>query len=76
MPDATGNSDYWTIFDNFRLYYVDATGVENALSTAKVVSTKIFDVGGMQRTKLTRGINIVKKEMSDGTRVIEKIVVR
>ena len=75
MPDATGNSDYWTLFDNFRLFYIDASGVESAVNTGKVVSVKIFDVNGIQKSKLSKGLNIVKKVMSDGTTVVEKTIV-
>lgn len=76
MPDATGNSDYWTLFDNFRLYYIDASGVESPVNTGKTVAVKIYDVNGMQKSKLSKGLNIVKKVMSDGTTVVEKTMVK
>jgi hypothetical protein len=76
MPDATGNSDYWTLFDNFRLYYTDASGVESLVNNGKAVAVKIYDVNGMQKSKLSKGLNIVKKVMSDGTTVVEKTMVK
>jgi hypothetical protein len=77
MPNATGNSDYWTIFDNFRLILLDPSGVENTLNnTVKTVSTKVYDANGMQKSKLSKGLNIVKKVMSDGTTVVEKTIIK
>lgn len=77
MLNTGGNSDTWTLFDNFRLFYVDADGVTSALNTsANVMSAKIYDANGMQKSKLTKGLNIVKKVMSDGTTVVEKTVVK
>lgn len=60
----------WTIFDNFRLYYlgkdvpssIDAPAPATAVTAAP---TTIYSVSGSRLASMQRGINIVK--MSDGT---------
>lgn len=51
---------------------VDA--VEAAAAAATVKSVEIFDINGAQLPVAKKGVNIVKKTMSDGTIITEKIV--
>jgi len=75
------------MFDYARLYLVGAAegfnyvaaaesiaqGIENT-KTAKVRSIAVFDLNGRRVVKANKGINIVKKVMSDGTVKTQKVV--
>ena len=52
------------------------TGIEPAQAAAKVRAIEVYDLNGMRMTKATRGLNIVKKYMSDGSVRIQKVIVK
>jgi hypothetical protein len=69
----------WTIFDNFKLTYYgtnSTNGINNASQSTTVLKRSIYTVNGMATSKLTRGINIIKSQMSDGTVRITKVLVK
>lgn len=53
-----------------------STGIENIATSADVLSTKIYSADGMQVSKLQRGINIVVKTMTDGSKKTSKVVLK
>ena len=53
-----------------------STGIENIATSADVLSTKIYSADGVQVSKLQRGINIVVKTMSDGSKKTSKIIIK
>lgn len=53
-----------------------STGIENIATSADVLSTKIYSADGVQVSKLQRGINIVVKTMSDGSKKTNKIIIK
>lgn len=53
-----------------------STGIENIATSADVLSTKIYSADGMQVSKLQRGINIVVKTMTDGSKKTNKVVLK
>ncbi len=62
---ATGGTNYWTCFDNFRLYYYggwstdDVTPVEAIVADETDISTgKFYDLSGRQVSRPERGIYI------------------
>lgn len=53
-----------------------STGIENITTSADVLSTKIYSADGVQVSKLQKGINIVVKTMSDGSKKTSKIIIK
>ena len=53
-----------------------STGIENITTSADVLSTKIYSADGVQVSKLQKGINIVEKTMSDGSKKTSKIIIK
>lgn len=53
-----------------------STGIENIATSADVLSTKIYSADGVQVSKLQRGINIVVKTMTDGSKKTNKVVLK
>lgn len=53
-----------------------STGIENITTPADVLSTKIYSADGVQVSKLQKGINIVVKTMSDGSKKTSKIIIK
>ena len=53
-----------------------STGIENIATSADVLSTKIYSADGVQASKLQRGINIVVKTMTDGSKKTNKVVLK
>lgn len=53
-----------------------STGIENITTSAEVLSTKIYSADGVQVSKLQKGINIVEKTMSDGSKKTSKIIIK
>ena len=53
-----------------------STGIENIATSADVLSTKIYSADGVQVSKLQKGINIVVKTMSDGSKKTNKIIIK
>lgn len=74
--DATSGD--WTIVKNFKLYYlgVDPTGINEIVTDANAVATKIYNASGMQIGKLQKGINIIETVMKDGSKKVKKVVVK
>ena len=69
----------WTFVKSFKLSYVKGTtGIENinGEKAGDVVSTKIYDINGVQYNSLKPGVNIVKFVMSDGSVKVRKVVVK
>ena len=52
------------------------TGIENIATSSDVLSTKIYSADGVQASKLQRGINIVVKTMTDGSKKTSKVVLK
>ena len=53
-----------------------STGIENIATSSDVLSTKIYSADGVQVSKLQKGINIVVKTMSDGSKKTNKIIIK
>lgn len=53
-----------------------STGIENIATSSDVLSTKIYSADGVQVSKLQRGINIVVKTMTDGSKKTSKVVMK
>ena len=69
----------WTFVKSFKLSYVKGTtGIENinGEKAGDVVSTKIYDINGVQYNSLKPGVNIVKSVMSDGSVKVRKVFVK
>lgn len=52
------------------------TGIENIATSSDILSTKIYSADGVQVSKLQRGINIVVKTMTDGSKKTNKVVLK
>lgn len=72
--------DGWFKCDNFTLTCIalqEGAGINGTGNTIKsVAKTQIFDVNGIQRSTLRKGINILKYTMTDGSSRSSKIVVK
>lgn len=66
----TGKADV----DYSALYDEVATGVDKAAATAKVRAIELYDLNGQRIPVAKKGIVIVKKQMSDGTVKMEKVI--
>ena len=66
----TGKADV----DYSALYEEVATGVDKAAATAKVRAIELYDLNGQRIPVAKKGIVIVKKQMSDGTVKMEKVI--
>ena len=53
-----------------------STGIENIATSSDVLSIKIYSADGVQVSKLQRGINIVVKTMTDGSKKTNKVVLK
>lgn len=80
VANTNKKQDYdWTFVKSFKLSYVKSTtGIENinGEKAGDVVSTKIYDINGVQYNSLKPGVNIVKSVMSDGSVKVRKVVVK
>ena len=75
----TKQGNDWAFVKSFKLSYVKGTtGIENinGEKAGDVVSTKIYDINGVQYNSLKPGVNIVKSVMSDGSVKVRKVVVK
>lgn len=52
------------------------TGIENISTSSDVLSTKIYSADGVQVSKLQRGIYIVVKTMTDGSKKTNKVILK
>ena len=71
--------DDWAILDNWTLTYVgNSTGIHGVVNAAdeNVVSTEIYDLSGMRRNSLARGVNIMKMKSADGRTIVKKKIVK
>lgn len=77
IKNVTEGGD-WTIVKNFKLYYLgaDPTGINEIVTDANAVATKIYNASGMQIGKLQKGINIIETVMKDGSKKVKKVVVK
>ena len=77
IKNVTESAD-WTIVKNFKLYYLgaDPTGINEIVTDANAVATKIYNASGMQIGKLQKGINIIETVMKDGSKKVKKVVVK
>lgn len=77
IKNVTVTND-WTIVKNFKLYYLgaDPTGINEIVTDANAVATKIYNASGMQIGKLQKGINIIETVMKDGSKKVKKVVVK
>lgn len=63
-------------YDYAKAYEDVLTGVDAANTNAKTVSIQVYDLNGRRLYNAQKGINIVRKQMSDGTIRTEKVVVK
>ena len=71
LTGAAPGFDYATAYEDMKKI-VDE--IDAAAAAATVKSVEIFDINGAQLPVAKKGVNIVKKTMSDGTIITEKIV--
>jgi len=68
MLAGTADVDYSVLYDEV------AAGIETAASKAKVRAIELYDLNGQRIPVAKKGIVIVKKQMSDGTVKMEKVI--
>ncbi len=74
----------WVILSNWTLEYLGTTepaedpttAVEGVEGSGDVVATAVYSVNGVQLSHLTKGVNIVKTTLSDGTVKVTKVLVK
>jgi hypothetical protein len=57
-------------------YAAALTSIKNAPATAKVRAIQVYDLNGRRMIRAQKGLQIVKKQMSDGTVRVEKLIVK
>ncbi len=81
----TGYVEYdWLIFANWTLEYLGTTepaedpttAIESVEGSGDVLATTIYGVNGTKLSHLTKGVNIVKTTLSDGTVKVSKVLVK
>ena len=84
--DKTVATD-WVIMDNFTLTYYgpnntltetgDYTGIEDVQTAeAAVAKVEYFGINGEKKSSFTKGINIVKVTLADGSTKVRKVIVK
>ena len=68
MLAGTADVDYSALYDEV------AAGIETAASKAKVRAIELYDLNGQRIPVAKKGVVIVKKQMSDGTVKMEKVI--
>ncbi len=74
----------WLIWSNWTLEYLGTstptsdptTAIESVEGSGDVLATAIYGVNGTKLSHLTKGINIVKSTLSDGTVKVTKVLVK
>ncbi len=74
----------WTIWKGFELYYLgteEPTAVESIYDNGEAgagiaASTQYFSVDGVRQARLTKGINIIKTTLDDGSVRVQKVLVK
>ncbi len=74
----------WLIWSNWTLEYLGTTepvedpttAIESVEGSGDVLATAIYGVNGTKLSHLTKGINIVKSTLSDGTLKVAKVLVK
>lgn len=77
-------ADDWLIFTNWRLEYVGtqapavdpSTAVESLEANTPALRTAIYNIAGERMNSLTKGVNIIKTTLADGTVRTQKVLVR
>ncbi len=81
----TGNvSGDWLIYSHWTLEYLGTTepaedpttAIESVEGSGDVLATAIYGVNGTKLSRLTKGVNIVKSTLSDGTVKVTKVLVK
>ena len=57
-------------------YETEKTGIEAAAAAPTVRALQVYDLNGRRMIKANKGLQIVKKQMSDGTVRVEKVIVK
>jgi hypothetical protein len=57
-------------------YETEKTGIEAAATAPTVRALQVYDLNGRRMIKASKGLQIVKKQMSDGTVRVEKVIVK
>ncbi len=74
------DGQYVLKIDDIFVYEMDKwntlTGVESVNSDANVVSTEIYDLNGLRKRGLMKGVNIIRTTLSDGSVKTSKIIVK
>ncbi len=74
----------WLIWSHWTLEYLGSTepaddpttAVESVEGSGDVLATAIYGVNGTRLSRLTKGVNIVKSTLSDGTVKVTKVMVK
>ena len=72
----------WTIFDNFHLYYLGAetpTGIDSPQAVnggTQVANAEFYNLSGARIATPTKGVNIMRQRMADGTVRTVKVLVK
>ncbi len=72
----------WLIWSHWTLQYLGTTepvadpttAIESVDGSGSVMATAIYSVNGVQQSRLTKGVNIVKQTLSDGTVKVTKVL--
>ncbi len=72
----------WLIWSHWTLEYVGSTeptvdpttAIESIDGSGSVLATAIYSINGVQQNHLTKGVNIVKETLSDGTVKVSKVL--
>jgi hypothetical protein len=57
-------------------YETEKNGIEAAAAAPTVRALQVYDLNGRRMIKANKGLQIVKKQMSDGTVRVEKVIVK
>jgi len=85
LKKDTNITNNWCIWDNWQLTFFganstkelsgDASGI-NGMAADMVVSSQYYNLKGVRTSGLTKGVNIVRQTMSDGSVRVIKVTIR
>ncbi len=84
VKTGDGVTNDWLIWTNWTLEYLGTTepvndpttAIESVDGSGDVVAKAIYSVNGVRQSRLTKGVNIVKSTLSDGSVEVTKILVK
>ena len=77
IKKAASATYHWVIMDNWKLFYLDASGdvsIEDVVAAGDVVSVSVYNANGVQLNGVQKGVNIIRTVYSNGAVTVKKVI--